>query len=59
MDMQAYCRQAPLTDPIDGRFDLVACIEVLEHIADEDARVVIPKPDWRHGYDPVSSTPRI
>jgi len=41
MDMQAYCRQAPLTDPIDGRFDLVACIEVLEHIADEDARVVI------------------
>jgi len=40
-DMQPYCRQAPLTDSINGRFDLVTCFEVLEHIADEDARVVI------------------
>ncbi len=41
MDMQPYCRRASLTDRIDGRFNLVTCFEVLEHIAMEDARVAI------------------
>jgi O-antigen biosynthesis protein len=41
MDMQPYCRQAPLTDPVEGRFDLVVCLEVMEHIPAEDAPVVI------------------
>src|SRR5437899_2967619 len=26
-DVQPYCRQASLTDPIEGRFDLITCIE--------------------------------
>jgi 2-polyprenyl-3-methyl-5-hydroxy-6-metoxy-1,4-benzoquinol methylase len=33
-DMQPYCRCASLTEPIEGRFDLVTCFEVLEHIPD-------------------------
>ncbi len=41
LDMKPYCRRAPLTDPIDGRFSLVTCFEVLEHIASEDAWKVI------------------
>ena len=41
MDMRPYCHRASLTDPVDGRFNLVTCFEVLEHIANEDARVVI------------------
>jgi GT2 family glycosyltransferase/SAM-dependent methyltransferase len=40
-DMRQYCRQASLTAPIEGRFDLVTCFEVLEHIADEEGRAVI------------------
>jgi hypothetical protein len=32
-----HCRVHSLTEPIDGRFDLVVCIEVLEHLAREDA----------------------
>ena len=27
-----YCRVATLTDPIDRRYDLITCIEVLEHL---------------------------
>ena len=41
LDMQPYCRRASLTDPIEGRFNLVTCFEVLEHIASEDTRLVI------------------
>jgi len=40
-DIQPYCRQASLTKPIEGRFDLVTCIEVLEHLPEEDARQAI------------------
>ncbi len=40
-DMRPYCHRASLTDPIDGRFNLVTCLEVLEHITNEDGRVVI------------------
>lgn len=36
LDIQPFCRQGSLTDPIDGRFDLVACIEVLEHLQPGD-----------------------
>jgi len=31
-DMKSYCRVASLTAPIHERFDVVTCIEVLEHI---------------------------
>ena len=40
-DMQPYCRCVSLTDPIDGRFDLVTCFEVLEHIPDGAAQEAI------------------
>jgi SAM-dependent methyltransferase len=34
-DMVPYCRIASITDPITEHFDLVTCIEVLEHIPPE------------------------
>jgi len=40
-DVQPYCRQASLTEPIEGRFDLITCMEVLEHIPDEEARATV------------------
>src|SRR5216684_1569414 len=36
-DMQAYCRVASLTEPIEGRYDLITCIEVLEHMPENQA----------------------
>jgi SAM-dependent methyltransferase len=35
------CRVGSLTDPLDGRFDLVTCIEVLEHMPSDDAYVAL------------------
>ena len=35
------CRAGSLADPIDGRYDLVTCIEVVEHMVPEDARKAI------------------
>lgn len=40
-DIKRYCRVASLVDPIAERFDLIVCIEVLEHIPEEIARKVI------------------
>jgi GT2 family glycosyltransferase len=36
-DMEPYCRAASLMDPIEGAYDLITCIEVLEHMPSEDA----------------------
>jgi SAM-dependent methyltransferase len=35
------CRVGSLTDPLDGRFDLVTCIEVLEHMPGDDSYVAL------------------
>ena len=40
-DMKPHCRLGSLVDPIDGRYDLVTCIEVLEHMQPEEAQVAI------------------
>ncbi|MCS6297700.1 MAG: methyltransferase domain-containing protein [Nitrospira sp.] len=40
-DIKPYCRVASLVDPIHERFDLIVCIEVLEHIPEEIAPRVI------------------
>jgi SAM-dependent methyltransferase len=40
-DMKPHCRQASLTDTINGRFDLVTCIEVLEHLAPDQTSLAI------------------
>ena len=37
-DMQPYCRVGSLADAIEGRYDLIACIEVLEHMPEEEGR---------------------
>ena len=36
-DIRPYCRVASLTEPIAGRYDVVTCIEVLEHMSEADA----------------------
>ena len=35
-DIQPFCSVGSLTDPIEGQFDLVVCIEVLEHMTEAD-----------------------
>ena len=40
-DMQPYCKQSSLTAPIEGKYDLVTCIEVLEHLLPEQTETVI------------------
>ena len=35
-DMQPYCRVGSLAEPIEGFYDLITCIEVLEHLSSED-----------------------
>jgi len=30
--LQPYCTLGSITDEIDGRYDLITCIEVLEHL---------------------------
>ena len=40
-DMQAYCRQASIVDPLERRYDLITCIEVLEHLLPEQTETAI------------------
>ncbi len=35
-DIRPFCSVGSLTDPIEGHFDLVVCIEVLEHMTEQD-----------------------
>ena len=36
-DIRAYCATGSIADPITGHYDLVTCIEVLEHMNEPDA----------------------
>src|SRR5262245_46585589 len=40
-DVRPYCRVASATEPIDGAYDLITCIEVLEHMDEADGRRAI------------------
>ena len=40
-DLRSFCSVRSATEPIEGRYDLVTCIEVLEHLSDEDGRAAI------------------
>ncbi|MFK3664695.1 class I SAM-dependent methyltransferase [Ochrobactrum teleogrylli] len=40
-DMREHCTVGSLTAPIDGQYDLIVCIEVLEHMPAEDAKIAI------------------
>jgi 2-polyprenyl-3-methyl-5-hydroxy-6-metoxy-1,4-benzoquinol methylase len=37
-DIKPYCRVGSIVEPIPGRFDLVTCIEVFEHLPAEEGR---------------------
>jgi len=37
-DIHEYCRVASATDPIQGQYDLITCIEVLEHLSEAEAQ---------------------
>jgi SAM-dependent methyltransferase len=37
MDIRTNCRVASLTEPISGHYDLITCIEVTEHMPEEEA----------------------
>jgi hypothetical protein len=40
-EVRRYCRQGSLAEPIDGHYDLVTCVEVVEHIPQpDDARAI-------------------
>ena len=39
--VQAYCNVASLTEPIEDRYDLITCVEVIEHMRGADGRVAI------------------
>lgn len=38
---RGHCRVASLTDPLPGRYDLIVCIEVLEHMPAADAQAAL------------------
>jgi cellulose synthase/poly-beta-1,6-N-acetylglucosamine synthase-like glycosyltransferase len=40
-DLRPYCRMGSLTGPIEGSFDLITCIEVLEHMPENEAEQAI------------------
>lgn len=40
-DIRPYCRVGSLVDPLSERYDLITCIEVLEHLTEEEARRAI------------------
>jgi hypothetical protein len=39
--VRPFCRVASITDPLPERYDLIACIEVLEHLPPEQASLAI------------------
>lgn len=39
--IQPYCRAGSIADPFDGRFDLIVCIEVVEHMPPAEAERAI------------------
>jgi GT2 family glycosyltransferase/2-polyprenyl-3-methyl-5-hydroxy-6-metoxy-1,4-benzoquinol methylase/predicted Zn-dependent protease len=56
-DIKPFCRVAGGTEPIEGQFDLITCIEVAEHMTEADAKAMI-KEFCRHTDQVIfSSTP--
>src|SRR5262249_42934680 len=40
-DVRPYCRLASATEPLGERYDLIVCIEVLEHLDEVDGRQAV------------------
>jgi len=40
-DIRPYCRLASAAEPLHGRYDLITCIEVVEHLGEEEGRRAI------------------
>jgi SAM-dependent methyltransferase len=40
-ELQAYCRLGSVTDPLPQKYDLIVCIEILEHLMPRDAERVV------------------
>src|SRR5947209_328636 len=40
-DIRPFCRVASITDPLPERYDLIVCIEVLEHLPPDQAEIAI------------------
>lgn len=40
-DVRDYAEEGSLADPIVGTYDLITCIEVLEHMTEEDGRIAL------------------
>ena len=56
-DMQPYCRVASIAEPLGNVFDLITCIEVLEHMPEEEARQAIAQMVEASDLVLFSSTP--
>ncbi len=52
-----YCKVGSLIDPIEGRYDLITCIEVLEHLPPEQADTAIANLCSATDLIVMSSTP--
>ena len=57
-DMENYCKVSSLTDPIEDRYDLITCIEVLEHMPEKQARDAIKNLTSASNTILFSSTPK-
>ena len=49
-ELEPFCRVGSITEPLEGRFDIVTCIEVLEHIPPQDSQLAL------HALTQVSDT---
>lgn len=56
-DIRPYCRLASITEPLAERYDLVVCIEVLEHLPPGEGEAAIANLCGAAGDLLISSTP--
>ena len=56
--MENYCKVSSLTDPIEGRYDLITCIEVLEHMPENQAKDAVKNLTSASNTVLFSSTPK-
>jgi GT2 family glycosyltransferase/2-polyprenyl-3-methyl-5-hydroxy-6-metoxy-1,4-benzoquinol methylase len=56
-DVKPYCWVASALDPITGYYDLITCIEVCEHLSEEDGRAAIRNMTSHASAVLFSSTP--